>query len=222
MNKKLKLMLLGVATLALVGCANTAKDHSNNSPREKAEEVVAYEGLKGSKDITVNQSLFSFVKDYSVESDNGNVFTVTGEFMAIMGDNLTMVDSDGNIVAKDHQIKRFGVNINRMAEIENADGVVGYIGEETSDKFNLSLSKSMWYHFYDKDGEEIGKGNKNFSFSAGDWEIMDMNNNVLYKLHKNWSISNSFTLTVLDDSKVPVESAVFYTIIMNEITKDKD
>lgn len=222
MNKKLKLMLVGVVTLTLVGCSNTAQEHSNSSRRAKAEEVVSYEGLKNSKEIEVNQSLLSVVKGYSVDSDNGNSFTVTGEFLAIMGDNLEMKDEEGRVIAKDHQIKRFGVNINRMAEIEGMDGVVGYIGEETSDKFNLSVSKSMWYHFYDKDGKEIGKGNKNFSLSAGDWEIMDMDNKVVYKVHKNWSIGHSFTLTVIDDSKVPVESAVFYTIIMNEIIKDKD
>lgn len=219
MKKSLIVIVTFVSICLLSGCNNTVNEYiKENHPVTSNKVSYGNETLSRVKSFKLTENLFSLDKSYVMKTDKGDKYYFKGKFMSsVVGEELTMTNSNGKVVAKDTQIKRWGVNLNRLAKItDNKDNVIGYLGEEIGDK--LSIGKL--YHFYDSSGDEIGTGKENpFSFS-GKWEIKNSNDKLCYTLKGNFSMSTNIDVEVNDNSKIPVEFAAYYGIIMAEINKD--
>lgn len=93
-----------------------------------------------------------------------------GRFFTPFGDKLELLDSKGNVVKSEYQIKRLGptygnlfnISLDRLAEVCDSNGnVTGYIGEEKlSDFWKLNRRQ----YFYDETGRKIGSGKQKICF----------------------------------------------------------
>ena len=81
--------------------------------------------------VNVKERFVSLTKTYDVYVDGKEIGSVSGEYVNITGDIFTLTDANGNEIAKEKQIKRWGVRLNRLANLMDQDGnTTGYIGEE--------------------------------------------------------------------------------------------
>lgn len=138
---KRKICLIGLMIL-MVGCSEPATklkvmDSTVSVNREidvkpdVEENDDLLEILNEAEKITIKEAFFSLNPHYEVYVDNQQVGTVTGKYIQITGDVFTLADMNGNTYASEKQIKRWGIKLNRLAEVFDKEGkTVGFIGEE--------------------------------------------------------------------------------------------
>ena len=185
--------------------------------------------LDNTQEITLERKIFSpFKKYYYILIDDVVIGSVTGEFMPLFGDVLTMSDLNGNIIKKEYQVKKIGptygklfnLSLDRLAVIKDSKGnKTSYIGEE---KLNDLLKPQNWFHhvqyFYNSEFDKIGKAKPKFFILSKDYKIFDMQNNIDYIIDGNiFSLVSKAKITVNDDTEISKEDAIFYTIIENYI-----
>lgn len=187
-----------------------------------------HEIMEISNEITIEKKLFAFRKHYFVLSDGVLVGEVKGRFFPIFGDKLELRDVNNKVIKQESQIKRLGltqvkmfnISINRLAQIEDANGkTTGYIGEEKLKDF--WKIKRIQY-FYNSDYKRIGSGQADALLFGKDYKIFDNEDNVDYVIDGSFfSPTSKFTITIKDKSDVEVEDAIFFTIIENSIMNQK-
>lgn len=229
LKKVIATILIGTTSFGFVGCNDSMKEvkpvvsvEEQEREAKKTEEEIktSLETLNKAKEIIVTKDLVSLNKSYEIAADGNTFGEVNGEFIKITGDKLSFKDNNGNEISSEKQIKRWGVKLNRLAEVYNhKEEVVGYIGEEKlNDLFKLGYN----FHFYDKDKNKIGSSKqKVFSF-LDTFKIYDKNGKLCYEIKANLTlISDKYTITVHDSSIIPTEQAVYLTIILNGINNSK-
>jgi len=67
----------------------------------------------------VEEELISFNQKYNIYIDNSYIGSISGKFVNITGDIFTFKDKNGYIISSEKQIKRWGIKLNRMAELRD-------------------------------------------------------------------------------------------------------
>lgn len=217
-NRFVLLSLAATLSITLFGCG-VVSSVSNSIPNAEQIEKLEHYGslLKNAQIIEVSEDPFSANREYDITIDGEEFGEVEGKYFNVTGDVFTLEDEAGNVWGSEKQIKRWGVKLNRLAEVMSPEGAtVGYIGEEkVKDLFKYGYS----FHFYDTAKNEIGHSDQVFFSLTKQYKIKDNNGNLLYKIKGDFlSLVNTYTIEVIDSSVVPVEQAIFLTCILDAIS----
>ncbi len=234
--KSFKKVLLAIFLIAclflLVGCTDiNVESESENSTHEtmqeenieqSEEESNILEKIREAKEVYIQEEIISFNKEYDVYIDGNHIATVSGEYINITGDVFKLEDSNGNLIAQEKQIKRWGVKLNRLAKIMDKNGnVTGYIGEDVIEDF-FSVSKYK-FHFYDKDKNEYAFTREQVLSLLYEFEVYNTKNEQIYNISKGLDlISDSYTITKVKDSDVNMEDVIFLTCIVDAIRDSEE
>lgn len=172
--------------------------------------------LNEASTITVKKSWFSFNKHYKVYVEGEKVGEMEGLYFNIFGERLVLKDLKGNVYGSEQQVKRFNVRLNRIAQVYNgADDPVGFIGEQVIRDF---FRWGKTFHFYDTSFNEIAISKQRWFRIFSEYMIEDMNGEMLYKVKKKWSLfTTTYEITIYNSTILPVEQALFLTVILNSI-----
>lgn len=200
--------------VAQVSVSNTEEKLEDNTEVEDVENII-----NTAKEITIKEASISMTKKYYIYADNKEIGTVTGKFINDFGDVFTLKDLNGNVLGSEKQIKRWGTKLTRCAQVFDADNnITGYIGEEVLT--NL-FSDGYFFHFYDKDKNEIGTSDE-IKFSLLKKNLFnDMNGNTDYVVNAHIALNDSYTITVNDTSDIPIKNAIFMVCIEDAIKDSK-
>lgn len=230
LKKYISSLLLGIILVNFIGCEETGINSNSNYDISNNESIVqkndyseekiikSLNDLNNAKKITITKDLISLNNSYSVHIDGNYFGSITGKYINLTGDKFTLKDEESNKLSSEKQIKRWNIKLNRLAEVYNyKDDIVGYIGEEIiKDMFKFGYV----FHFYDKDKNEIGiSKQKVFSF-LDTFNIYDTNNNLCYEINSEFTlVSDKYTITVHDNSNIPIDQVVYLTAILNSIKR---
>lgn len=219
----LMLLLLTITNITSCSTTNTNQNHLNNnttitdSNDIKISEIESsLDKLANAKSITVKKDLISLNNSYSIQIDDEDFGSVSGKYVNITGDKFSLKDLNGNVLLSEKQIKRWGVKLNRLAEVyDHNDNIIGYIGEEKiEDLFKVGYT----FHFYDKDKNEIASSNQKFFSLLDTFKIYDDNKNLCFEINEEFTlIYEKYTITVHDNSTVSSGEAILLTTILNAI-----
>lgn len=219
-------MLLLLTITNITSCSTTTinQNHSNsnntiitNSNDAKIAEIESsLDKLANAKTITVKKDLISLNNSYSIKLDDEDFGSVSGKYVNITGDKFSLKDESGNILLSEKQIKRWGVKLNRLAEVyDHNNNVIGYIGEEKiEDLFKVGYT----FHFYDKDKNEIASSNQKFFSLLDTFKIYDNDKNLCFEINEEFTlVYEKYTITVHDNSTISSGEAILLTTILNAI-----
>lgn len=82
-------------------------------------QLNVLEQLNSANDVRVEEELISFNQKYNIYIDNSYIGSISGKFVNITGDIFTFKDKNGYIISSEKQIKRWGIKLNRMAELRD-------------------------------------------------------------------------------------------------------
>lgn len=95
---------------------NVNQESINNNLNEQTDIL---EKINSATEVKVEEELISFNKKYNIYIDNSYIGNVSGKFINITGDIFTFKDKNDNIISSEKQIKRWGIKLNRMAELRD-------------------------------------------------------------------------------------------------------
>lgn len=173
--------------------------------------------LLSADEIVIKERNFAFNKSYQVFVNDEYIANVTGKYINVTGEVLSLKNISGDLIAKEKQIKRWGIKLNRLAEVyDNEENVTGYIGEEKiKDIFRIGY----YFHFYDKDKNEIGTSDQVFSLLKKD-VFYNEDKEEIYIVNKTFHLlKDCYTIHVKDTGEVLPEMAIFMTCIEDSIEK---
>lgn len=227
--RKLKIsiasMLILLTITNITSCAKTTITQNNlsdntitNTSNDEAISEVesSLEKLANAKTITVKKDLISLNNSYSIKLDDEDFGSVSGKYVNITGDKFSLKDESGNVLLSEKQIKRWGVKLNRLAEVyDHNNNVIGYIGEEKiEDLFKVGYT----FHFYDKDKNEIASSNQKFFSLLDTFKIYDNDKNLCFEINEEFTlVYEKYTITVHDNSTISSGEAILLTTILNAI-----
>ena len=227
-KKKIAIIATSIAIVTGVVGTTIAVVKNNKSSKPVVAETKVKETyeqsmkkLNNAKSIVIKKDLISIGKSYDVEVDGKSFGSVDGDFIKITGDKFVLTNDDGTILSSEKQVKRWGVKLNRLAEVKNnKDETVGFIGEE---RLGDLLKWGFNFHFYDKSKTEIGYLKQDVFNIFSTFEIFNVKDNKLaYEINANFSpIQAKYTITVHDDSVIPVDQAIYMTCILNAVNDSK-
>ncbi len=231
--KKVLLAIFLIACLfLLVGCTDiNVENESENSTHEtmqeekteqSEEESNISEKTREAKKVSIQEEIISINKEYNVYIDGKHVATVSGKYINVTGDVFKLEDSNGNLIAQEKQIKRWGVKLNRLAKVmDKNENVTGYIGEDVIKDF-FSVSKYK-FHFYDKDKNEYAYTKEKILSLLYEFQVYNNEDEEIYNVSKNFDlISDSYTITKIKDSNVNMEDVIFLTCIVDAIRDSEE
>ena len=216
------IVIVGGITINTIQMKNLYKKTISDNSNLEAQTLQQI--LDNTNEIELEKKIFSLKKHYYIKVDDIVVGEVIGKFMPIFGDELTMIDSEGQLVKKEYQIKRLGpthkkgfnVSIDRLAELTDAQGnTTGYIGEEKiKDWWKLTRRQ----YFYDNNYKKIASAKQNNIFFCKNFTVYDNDENIIYSIDGNlFSLRNKTTIEKKDNTVIDEEDVIFYTIIENSI-----
>lgn len=216
-------LLIAINIISLVGC----KDSSNEVNTQTQEKVIEEEfdfnkTITNANKIKVKEDIFNLNRVYEISVDDEVIGKINGEYINITGDIFTLTDKNDKEIASEKQIKRWGVKLNRLAEIYDADGnVSGYIGEEVLNDF-FNLGRIM--HFYDKDKNEIGKCEQKVFNYLDEYVVYNNDGNEDYRIKEQLTmVEPEYIIEVKDkESIVKQTDVVFATSIIDAIKQAEE
>lgn len=219
-------VLVLIVIILIVGF-NVVLASNNEMPKDtKENSVVKDKKVENQEDIfkqineadkvEIYEEIITFNKEYSIYINNEKVATVSGEYINITGDVFTLEDKYGNDLASEKQIKRWGIKLNRLAEVRDKNGKIeGYIGEDVIEDF-FSASKYK-FHFYDKNKNEYAYTKENVLSLLYEFEVYNMQDVQIYKVEQDFDITDSYTITKERESDVAMYEVIFLTCIIDAI-----
>lgn len=184
---------------------------------QKEKEQTVLEKINSAKEITITESFFSLNKHYDIYIDGKQVANIDGKYINITGDTFTLTDMNSNVLAKEKQIKRWGVKLNRLAHVMDPSGNTdGYIGEEFfNDLFSISKYK---FHFYDKNKNEKGYTREQVLSLFYKFNVFNNSGDAVYNIEKGFSLFvDEYSITKVKDSDIQMKDVVFLTCIVDAI-----
>ena len=172
--------------------------------------------------VNVKERFVSLTKTYDVYVDGKEIGSVSGEYVNITGDIFTLTDANGNEIAKEKQIKRWGVRLNRLANLMDQDGnTTGYIGEEYFTDF-FSLSKYN-FHIYDSNKNELGYTQEEIMSLYYEFNVYnDLTGEILFNISKQPDMVDSYKIVKKQDSDISMKDIIFLTCIIDAIEDSID
>lgn len=221
--------ILLLATLFLIGgCTSNIKEKYMNDPNSlnyNNQTVASSEVLdkiNNASNVTVKEAIISFNKQYKIYVDGEHIATISGKYINVTGDVFTLKDLNGNTLAQEKQIKRWGIKLNRLAKFMDKDeNLDGYIGENViKDLFSVSKYK---FHFYDNNKNEYAHTKEKIITLLYEFNVYNNSNEKIYNVEKNFNlVTDSYDITKVKDSDVKMEKVVFLTCIVDAIIDAND
>lgn len=211
-------LLIAINIISLVGCKDTSNEVNTQTQEKVIEEEFDFNNIITNADkIKVKEDIFNLNRVYEISVDDEVIGKISGEYINITGDIFTLTDKNDKEIASEKQIKRWGVKLNRLAEVYDANGdISGYIGEEFFEDF-FSYIRLM--HFYDKDKNEIGTCKQKFFSILDEYVVYDMEGNEDYIIkEKFYTIEPEYEIEVKDKESIIKETdVIFITSILDSI-----
>lgn len=220
--------LLVVTTTSLVMCSksSTVSNQEVNTvtaEEQKEKEDFDFNEIISTADkIKVKEDIFNFNRVYTISVDGEDIGEINGEFINITGDVFTLTDKYDREIVSEKQIKRWGVKLNRLAEVYDANGnVTGYIGEEVLNDF-FNLGRIM--HFYDTDKNEIGTCEQKVFNLLDEYVVYDIEGNEDYRIKEQFTFMEpEYDIEVKDkESEIKETDVVFVTSIIDSIKQAEE
>lgn len=95
---------------------NVNQETITNNPNE---QIDILEKINSATKVKVEEEFISFNKKYNIYIDNSYIGNISGKFINVTGDVFTFKDKNDNIISYEKQIKRWGIKLNRMAELRD-------------------------------------------------------------------------------------------------------
>ena len=226
MKKITKRNILNLITILIILCLLMGCSSKTNSPNYVASSSQEYYSslLEEATTVKIKEKFISFKKEYDIYVAGERIGTVSGKYVNITGDVFTFTDANGNEIAKEKQIKRWGIKLNRLARLMDTEGnITGYIGEEFFTDF-LSLSKYN-FHIYDEERNELGYTKERILSLFYEFNVYDVSDEILFKISKKLDIVDSYEIVKQKESDISMIDVVFLTCIIDAIedsTEEKD
>lgn len=227
MNKKkiIASLLIAISMFGLISCEEPSVNTQvkvNTPTEDKKEDINFNEIINKADKIKVKENIFNLNRVYEVLVDGSTIGRIDGKFANITGDVFTLTDTNDNIIASEKQIKRWGVKLNRLAEVYDDNGnVSGYIGEEViNDLFHLGRVM----HFYDKDKNEIGTCEQKVFNYLDEYVVYDNEGNEDYRIKEQLTFMEpEYIIEVKDkESIIKRSDTVFVTSIIDSIKQAEE
>lgn len=210
MKKRIILILL-LVVIVFSGCSKS-QTIADTSTKQNFIHL-----LEQAEEIKVKEKWLSFEKSYDIYIDDVLVGNVSGEFIHITGDVFTLTDIDGKVISTEKQIKRWGIKLNRLAEVrDEKENVVGYIGEDVISDFFTTFSKYK-FHFYDANKNELAHSDEKLLKFLYEYCIYGNDDIPYYRIQENWSLVDEYTITKLNENSLPMDQVIFQTCIVDAI-----
>lgn len=207
-----KIFLIFIMMFFLTSCNQISKNIISTED--------SFNALENSTEMRIEKALISLNASYDVYIDNVKIGNVSGKFINVTGDTFTFKNINGEILSKEKQIKRWGVKLNRSAEICNEDDeIVGYIGEE---KIKDLLKWGYRFYFYDKDKIEIAYTKEIFFSLLPKYEIYNLDDELVCTINAQFSINNKYEITIEENNHLPKDQIIFFTCIIDAIKTSDD
>ncbi|MBO5477981.1 MAG: hypothetical protein J6A15_09575 [Clostridia bacterium] len=209
------ILLIGFSVFSTMPKDTNDTTVANSSNYETQNDVI--EQLNNVEKVEIREKIITMNKEYLIYVDNEEIATVSGKYVNVTGDVFTLKDKYGNTLASEKQIKRWGIRLNRLAEVRNEKGeAVSYIGEDViKDLFSISKYK---FHFYDKKKNEYAYTKEKVLSLLYEFEVYNIKDIQIYKVEKNFNIlTDSYVITKKEDSDVAMYEVVFLTCIVDAI-----
>lgn len=210
----LNLITILIISSLLMGCSS--KTNSPNYVASSSQEDYS-SLLEEATTVKIKEKLISFKKAYDIYVAGERIGTVSGKYVNITGDVFTFTDAKGNEIAKEKQIKRWGIKFNRLARLMDPEGnATGYIGEEFFTDL-LSLSKYN-FHIYDEEKNELGYTKERILSLFYEFNIYNsISDEILFKISKKLDIVDSYEIVKQKESDISMKDVVFLTCIVDAI-----
>lgn len=210
----LNLITILIISSLLMGCSS--KTNSPNYVASSSQEDYS-SLLEEATTVKIKEKLISFKKAYDIYVSGERIGTVSGKYVNITGDVFTFTDANGNEIAKEKQIKRWGIKLNRLARLMDPEGnATGYIGEEFFTAL-LSLSKYN-FHIYDEEKNELGYTKEKILSLFYEFNIYNsISDEILFKISKKLDIVDSYEIVKQKESDISMKDVVFLTCIVDAI-----
>ena len=92
----------------------------NEETTASTENVL--DRINKAKSVTIREEIISLNKSYDIYADGKKIANVSGKYISLTGDVFTLKDNSGKVLMSEKQIKRWGLKLNRAAQIYDADG----------------------------------------------------------------------------------------------------
>lgn len=215
-KKRYFYLLVVLVILLLVGCSSEMEDVNNGG--NSLSDLAEYSSLiEEATTVTIKEKFISLNKAYNVYIDGNYVGSVSGKYVNITGDIFTLTDANGDEIAKEKQIKRWGIKLNRLAHLMDKDGnTTGYIGEEYFTDF-FSLSKYN-FHIYDQNKNELGYTKEKLISLFYEFNVYNNSGDVtLFNISKQLDVVDSYKIVKKEDSDISMRDIIFLTCIIDAI-----
>lgn len=208
MKKMFVLITMMVAALFLItGCSTSNKNMLTDDVNDSQAVIDA---LNNAKEIKLKKDFISFGDSWKVTADGTEVAEIKGQAFYLIGDTYSMYSKNGNFVGAEGEQYRV---INARADMYDMNGnSAGSIKQE----LNILLYK---FTLKNIEGNKIGEMNQNFSIKlSGD--IKNVQNETAWSFKKDLiSVGASIKLTRGADSDISAMTAIWMTVIANEISE---
>lgn len=103
----------------IVSSENNTIENSAIEDNIHTEQINIQERINSAREITVKEELISLSNKYNIYIDNEYIGNISGKFINITGDVFTFRDKNENVISSEKQIKRWGIRLNRLAELRD-------------------------------------------------------------------------------------------------------
>ena len=210
----LNLITILIISSLLMGCSSetSSPNHVASSSQEDYSSL-----LEEATTVKIKEKFISFKKAYDIYVAGERIGTVSGKYVNITGDVFTFTDANGDEIAREKQIKRWGIKLNRLAKLMDTEGnVTGYIGEEFFTDL-LSLSKYN-FHIYDEEKNELGYTKEKILSLFYEFNVYNsISDEILFKISKKLDIVDSYEIVKQKESDISMKDVVFLTCIVDAI-----
>lgn len=209
-----KLLFIISTVFILAGCSTT---HNTSKTSTDIENIT--QRLNSATSYNVSKSLISINNQYTIETNNGLSLDMSGRYINMTGDVFTL-KAKNKLIGQEKQIKRWGLKLNRLAELrDESNNIIGYIGE---DVLKNIFSIGYRFYFYDENKNEIGHTKQEWMSLTQDHVIYNNDGSIAYTIKGKFvSLSGGMNIKVKDNSKIRPEYALYYACIAYEIAQSE-
>lgn len=209
LTKTVSTVVAGATLLgALTACGATVAEmpEKSNDPSHSQQQL---ENLTDADKINLNKALISWGDNWEVSADGAKFGEIKGQAIKVLGDTYTMYDNEGVVLAT--EAEKSLTLLNSASTYDHQNEERGSIQKEISLVF-------AEYTIKDANENAIGTASQKFGISLN-LEVKDKTGEVEYVVNKavfSWGASLDIEKKV-DKPDVPVEDAIWVSVIANEI-----
>lgn len=204
--------VLVIMTTLLTGCSvgGSVDSLPKVTTADESDSLAVIEALENADVITVKKDMISIGDHWTVSADGVKVADIKGQPLYMIGDTYSMFSVKGNLVGSEGEQFRL---IERKAKLYDYNNE--FVGQIDQEIFSLLYK----FTFFDADMNKTGTMEQNFNLVLSA-DIKDNNGVVVWHFDKKLiSLGAELTLERKGDSDIDAMSAVWMTVLANEISE---